>query len=159
MVPGPSSQLVLHPPLPGLEKAEKVTQLTKAHVYFARNGGLAAPTFWPWGDVITQTTSSLICPSGYESKDSWKVPGHDSEPSVTLPLRAKESSCLGHTLGPGKEMKGLARVLPQEWLQNPRNTHPGSVGSSSPMQGALGLQVERTDWVGKGQKPGLRAQK
>lgn len=66
-----------------LEKAKKVTQLTKAHVYFARNGGLAAPTFWPWGDVITQTTSSLICPSGYESKDSWKVPGHDSESSVT----------------------------------------------------------------------------
>lgn len=69
--------------------------------------------------MITQTTSSLICLSGYESKDSWKVPGHDSESSVTLPLRAKESSCLGHTLGPGKEMKGMVRVLPQECLRNP----------------------------------------
>lgn len=28
-------------------RLEKATQLTKAHVYFARNGGLAAPTFWP----------------------------------------------------------------------------------------------------------------
>lgn len=41
----------------------------------------------------------------------------------------------------------------------PRNTHPGSGGPSCPVQGALGLQVERTYWVGKGQKPGLKAQK
>lgn len=35
--------------------------------------GLTAPTLWPWDDSVTQATSSLICPCGYESKDAWEI--------------------------------------------------------------------------------------
>lgn len=80
MVSGPCLLCTPHSLQTG-EGREGHTALRNSCLLCQEQRGLAAPTFWPWGDFITQTTSSLICPSA-----TWKVTGCDSEPSVILPL-------------------------------------------------------------------------